>query len=465
MLRRSFSLKSFVEFSRNLPQTKGKCGTNSATPCPWLQTAAAVLVGCTLQIAAITWLQRSALQTLVPIDQAVEKMAQLGTDGVIGNKSIAQNLADSHSALLSMQRANAQSLLDSKLVGVRLNHLDNVINSLPVGIIVFDTDAKVAFANRALSPMIGQQSKQLIDKSIDEWCDIPELQAYLEKRVLKRQHSGNNIVVSHPQRPNRWIRVEIRDLIDSNNTACVASFDDCTDAVQAQKARSEFVTSLSHELKTPLHAMNLYAETLRGPDGEDPEIRLDAANVIGDEVERIDSLIRNLLDATRIETGTLNLERTRVRLPELIKDSLTRLQASIQEKQITLVTNIPNAMQPLYIDKAMFSVALNNLLSNAVKYNKDQGTLTVEVKESNDDVDITITDTGVGIPESDLPFVFDKFYRASNVGQDGHGVGLSLAREIIQKHYGRLTVESTEGQGTCFSLVLNKSAALTREAA
>ena len=430
-----------------------------------LHAIAAIAGGLLIQFALIIALQASNKRYLAPIDRAIENIARLGVDTTEQNKSIEQRLLDSQAALQSMQTANAQSLLDAKLVGVRVNHLDAVINTLPFGVMVFDADARVALANRALSPMIGQQSKSLSGQRLEDWCDLPELQEYLSQRILKKQHSVSSITVNHPQRPNRWIRVEIRDLIDTNKEAYVACFYDSTDEVQAQKARSDFVISLSHELKTPLHAMNLYAETLRGPDGEDADIRLDAANVIGDEIERIDSLIRNLLDATRIETGTLNLERTRVRLPELMSDCLSRIQANMQERQITLISNIPNAMQPLFLDKAMFSVALNNLLSNAVKYNSDQGTITVDMKETDESVDITISDTGVGIPENDLPYVFDKFYRASNVGKDGHGVGLSLAREIIQKHHGRLTVDSTLGQGTTFSLSFNKSAALTREAA
>lgn len=432
---------------------------------PWLQMAAAVLTGVGLQMVGIITVKHYALRQLAPIDQALTEMADLAGEGTEKSKGLAQRLLDRRSALVAMQRANAQSLLDAKLVGVRLHHLENVLNTLPVGVIVFDNEAKVSFANRALAPMIGQPSSDLIDKRVEQWCDIPALQEYLLERVVERQHSGNDIIVNHPKRPDRWIRVELRDLIDTDARAHVACVYDCTDAVQAQKARGEFVTSLSHELKTPLHTMNLYAESLRGPDGEDAEIRLEAANVIGDEVERIDSLIRNLLDATRIETGSLNLERTRVRLPELVRDSLNRLQPNMHERGITLVSNIPDAMQPLYMDKALFSVALNNLLSNAIKYNRDQGSITVEIKESEDDVAITIADSGVGIPEQDLPYVFDKFYRASNVGQDGHGVGLSLAREIVQKHHGRLTVDSAEGNGTTFTLALSKSAALTREAA
>jgi len=207
----------------------------------------AIACGLLIQLAVMIASQKATARYLAPIDHAIEDMARLGADTAEQNKSIEQRLLDSQSALQAMQTANAQSLLDSKLVGVRLNHLDSVINTLPFGVMVFDADGRVAFANRALSPMIGQQSKTLAGKLVEE--------------------------VNHPQRPNRWIRVEIRDLIDTSNEAYVASFYDSTDEVQAQNARSEFVTSLSHELKTPLHAMNLYAETLRGPDGEDAEIR------------------------------------------------------------------------------------------------------------------------------------------------------------------------------------------------
>ncbi len=434
------------------------------------RAGAAIIAATSLQLVALyAYCQRKINRDFAPIDHAIENIAQLGVTGgstpLQDSGSIESRLQKSHESLQHLQRASAQALLEAKLTHVHLNHLDAVLNSLPFGVMVFDSNAKIAFANRALSPMLGIANQQLPGKTLEDWCDIPALNEYLSQRLIKKQHTSSAVTVSHPQRPNRWIEVEIRDLVDPDSGFCIACFYDTTDAVQAQKARGEFVTSLSHELKTPLHTMSLFAETLRGPDGEDKEMRLDAANVIGDEIERIDSLIRSLLDATRIETGTLNIERTRVRLPELLSDCLTRVEANLKERQIVLVSNIPAAMQALFLDKSLFSVALNNLLSNAVKYNRDQGTVTVDMKETDHEVQITIADTGVGIPEKELPFVFDKFYRASNVGKDGHGVGLSLAREIVQKHHGRLTVDSIEGQGTTFSIILNKTPALTREAA
>lgn len=441
---------------------------DALNPVEEFRATAALVSALVVQFICLITLNRYTTQNkLIVIDNALENIARLGAvkENSSHSTGIDQKITHSFQALQAMQSASAQALLDTKLINVKLKHFDTVLNSLPFGVMVFDADAKIVFANLALSPMLCQESKNVLGKSLDDWCDVPELREYLHFRLLKKQHGVNAITISHPQRPSRWMHVEVRDMVDSQGKGHVASFHDATDAVQAQKARGEFVTSLSHELKTPLHTMNLYAEALRGPDGEDNEMRLEAANVIGDEIERIDSLIRNLLDATRIETGTLNLDRTRVRLPELLNDCLERIQANMEERQITLVSNIPNTMQAVFLDKTMFSVALNNLLSNAVKYNKDQGTLQVEMKETDEEVSITIADTGVGIPEKDLPFVFDKFYRASNVDKEGHGVGLSLAREIVQKHHGRLTVSSIEGQGTRFSLTLNKSAALTREAA
>lgn len=430
----------------------------------YIRAGVAIFGAVAVQLGVSFILQKRNSSLIAPVDQAVAKLSQLGTENFNQGLGIEQSILDSYKTLQTMKSSSAQALLDAKLTNVRLHHLDTVLNTLPFGVIVFDADAKISLANRALAPMLGQPSSELLGKSLNEWCDIPDLQQHLSQGLRKEQHT-KSITVCHPLRPNRWIEVELRDPIESDSDIYVACFYDSTDAVQAQKARSDFVTHLSHELKTPLHTMNLFTEILRGPDGESSEARLDAANVIGDEIERIDSLIRNLLDTTLIEAGTLNLERTRVRLPELLNDCLKRIQPNMLERQITLVSNIPNSMQAVFIDKTMFSVALNNILSNAVKYNRDQGTLTVDMKESDADINITISDSGLGIPEKDLPFIFDKFYRASNAGKDGHGIGLSLAREIVQKHHGHLTVKSTEGEGTTLSLTLNKSSALTNEAA
>ncbi len=244
-------------------------------------------------------------------------------------------------------------------------------------------------------------------------------------------------------------------------------FRDETQEALARKARTEFVSHLSHELKSPLNVLALYSESLLSDVGKSREHQIEAANVIAAEVDRLGSLITSLLSMTQIESGSFTPDRNLVKLQDLVSAAFEEAQAMAADKHCTFELNAPKEMNPVFVDKDLIRVAITNLMSNAVKYNKENGTVTVTLEDTEDAVQVRVADTGIGIGEEEAAQIFDKFYRSTDervqsVG--GHGLGLALAKQIIELHHGTLLLNRDRDEGVEFIINLWKEATAVRQA-
>jgi signal transduction histidine kinase len=195
--------------------------------------------------------------------------------------------------------------------------------------------------------------------------------------------------------------------------------------------------------------------------------RIEAVNAITDEVQRLVALIDNLLNITRIEMGSLKIERQRVNLKELLQDAFNHVSRSGREQSLQFVIDVPESLPAAALDKGLLRVALNNLLTNAIKYSNPGGTVTLGAEETPDRLRVYVRDTGIGIRSEDQERIFDRFFRADDEQtrrRTGHGLGLSLARDIVHLHNGALLVESAVGQGSRFSIELWKDTVALRQA-
>ena len=229
----------------------------------------------------------------------------------------------------------------------------------------------------------------------------------------------------------------------------------------------DFVAHVAHELKSPLNTLGLYAEALQGERGEDAEFRVEATNVFRDEVERLATLVNNLLSITQIEMGSLNIDKQRVKLKDLLEDAFEQVSRSSRAAGLRLSVNLPPEISAVAVDKQLLRIAINNLLVNAVKYTEPGGEVELSAVETAEAIQISVRDTGIGIAEQDRERIFDKFYRAEDERVrklDGHGLGLSLARDIVSLHRGRLIVNSAPGKGSEFVIELWKDQGLLRQA-
>jgi signal transduction histidine kinase len=233
-------------------------------------------------------------------------------------------------------------------------------------------------------------------------------------------------------------------------------FREISDEYRARQAGAEFVAQVSHELKTPLSNIAGYSELLLDYATLGERERVNAVNVIHDETERAAALINNLLNIAKLETGTLPIHRERVRVPDLLRDAADSMGKSAAIKGISLELHIAPDLGSARLDKGLFRIALDNLLSNAIKYSDAGGRVTLSAENLDDlQTKISVRDEGIGISPEDRARVFDKYYRCSErgvVSRGGHGLGLFLAKQIVELHHGTISVSSEPGKGSEFTI-------------
>jgi signal transduction histidine kinase len=241
-------------------------------------------------------------------------------------------------------------------------------------------------------------------------------------------------------------------------------FKDISSDILADQARGDFINHVSHELKSPLNVIHMYAESLLEPNLPNEQL-INSINVINDEVERLTNLIGNLLNISKIEAGSISIDMQRVKLNEFLEDTFNSVARSGNNDAIQFELNLAPNLANIQLDKELFRVALNNVLTNAVKYNNSGGKVSFSAEETEEKIILTINDSGIGISEKDQANVFEKFYRSDDdnvIQRSGHGLGLALAKEIIDLHHGTIRLESTLGEGSIFIIELKKTSSFLK---
>ena len=230
-------------------------------------------------------------------------------------------------------------------------------------------------------------------------------------------------------------------------------------AVAIENARlfqqSDLISEMVHELRTPLTSIVAYSELLLRSDVQLTQQRAFVETIL-QESTRLTTMINDFLDLARLQSGRARLTRQPVQLSELVRDCASVMMPQAQQKNIRLDVHAPSGITSVQGDPGRLKQVVVNLLSNAIKYTAPEGSVQAEAVEIDDSVRVSVKDTGRGIPEQDLPHIFDKFYRVpdSEGWASGTGLGLSITKEIVEAHGGRIDVQSQVGVGTTFTLVL-----------
>ncbi len=354
-------------------------------------------------------------------------------------------------------------------------YLDAILESSADGILLLDPQHKILRFNRACTRLTGWAPEAAVGASQDEvvrwvrrepgpsleeaeadgWPLTPQATLYLEGDL--RRYDGGRVSVGITYAP--VLSPEGRLL------SIIANLRDITRFREAEELKSTFISIVSHELRTPVALIKGYAGTLRRDDARwDPAVVRDSLTVIEEEADRLAELIDDLLDASRLQAGALALEFSETSLAPLIERVVERYrpQAAGHELRVEL-SDLPL----VFADEGRLTQVITNLLSNAVKYSPEGSQVTVRAEARRTEVVVCVADAGPGIDPADAPRVFDRFYRADAAarGTKGAGLGLYLARAIIEAHRGRIWVDSHPGQGgrVCFSLPLPDETAASQE--
>ena len=229
---------------------------------------------------------------------------------------------------------------------------------------------------------------------------------------------------------------------------------------ELDKLKSDFVSTVSHELRTPLsiikEGISLVLDGITGKVNQKQEKIL---LVSKDNIDRLTRIINDLLDISRIESGKVELTKSIVNISDLTKQVYSEFKIEADKKSQVLQIFLPKSSVDIYVDPDKITQILNNLISNAIKYTPSKGKIKVELEDKKDKVEISISDTGIGIANEDLPKIFDKFQqfdRKAGPGTKGTGLGLAIAKELIQMHKGKIWVDSKVHKGTKVTFALPK---------
>ena len=331
--------------------------------------------------------------------------------------------------------AGAQALQQLRIVADRLQA---ALDALPVGVIVADGAGRVLVRNRASDEAGGDTHNEVLVQAA--------VQHHL-RGALRGGQRSQTVELYGP--PRRVVVVHAQPL---GTDGAVATIEDVTERSRLDSVRTDFVANISHELKTPIGALAVLAETLI--DEDDPVLISRLAGKTVNEAHRVAKIIDDLLELSRIElSGDLNISRCDA--GALVKEASSRSSYAAQQRQVSLQVNeIPSGLV-LNADHAQIASALGNLVDNAVKYSEPGGSVTLTAFPESNGVTFTVTDSGIGIPSHDLDRIFERFYRvdrARSRGTGGTGLGLSIGRHVAGNHGGAVTVDSREGEGSTFRL-------------
>ncbi|KUP25999.1 ATP-binding protein [Paenibacillus sp. DMB5] len=352
--------------------------------------------------------------------------------------------------------------LQAQLKTIRDNEdlLQSVLDNMTGGIVMVNAEGEFALINRAAERMLDVKNSELAGHSYKELKHHYELSRLIEEGVLSSEPIHEERSIYTPA--ERIVRLDgVPMTQDSSHRGMLFLLQEVTEIRRLEKMRSEFVANVSHELKTPVAAVKGFAETLLGGGVSDEKTARSFLQIIYDENERLNRLIGDILELSKIESKRVQLDCSPVYLSEFFDSVLETLSKVAEKKKISLNAVVPDELF-MEGDEDKLRQIFMNLLSNAINYTHDGGNVKITVvnghkPDGTETVIFTVSDTGMGIPRKDLPRIFERFYRvdkARSRSSGGTGLGLSIVKHLVELHRGTITVESDLGIGSSFILEL-----------
>ena len=338
--------------------------------------------------------------------------------------------------------------LNQKLneVNRQKRQIETILLHMTDGIIAFNMGGQIIHINPAAKSMLGLNDR---DNTFEKIFKKLNIDINIEKIIYLENWTSSE------QRKNvgdKYVNLLFAPFQDENDrpAGVITVIQDITEHVKLDNMRKEFVADVSHELKTPITSIMGYADTLL--EGEyDDETRNKFLNVISTEARRMARLVTDLLTLSRYDNKKVETDVTSFDLGELVKKCQEKLKFEIEKKGHNVECFVTASVPPVVADKYGIEIVVLNILSNAIKYTPDNGTIKVYVGFVYNDAYIKVIDNGIGIPESDLTRIFERFYRVDKARSrelGGTGLGLSIAKEILDKNKGSIDIKSKVGKGT-----------------
>ena len=467
--------RSLTTGERTLYLAIGMSRTNPATPAVFLRLglpmttfdrevaklhrnlALAFGIAFLIAVALSLWLAHSITKPLSDIAIAARQLAQ-GDHAVrirTGSRDEVGLLADTLNHMTDQLSAKIDELSEDRA------QLLAMLTSMVEGVMVLDRRGRVLQVNPALERMFGVTRMEARGRPCSDVFRHPQLDTLLSTVLAKRIDKEDEILL-HPS--GRCLHFEASvTACDRENDACaVLVFHDITELRRLENIRKDFVANVSHELRTPLTSIKGYIEALLDGAKDDPGTSTKFLDIILKQSDRLNLILEDLLQLSKIESGQVLFKREPLHIQSVIERTLAMMKPLADKKGHRLVSFVEDDLPAGLGDEDRLIQILSNLLDNAVKYTPEKGTITVAAHAVLDDagqpamataVELSVTDTGMGIPEIDRPRVFERFYRVDKARSrelGGTGLGLAIVRHIAEGLGGRVWVEANAPTGSRF---------------
>ena len=387
------------------------------------------------------------------------------------NQKVKDLIAGDYSQVLDMQGSseitNITNNLNDLSEVIRLTQenleqeskrLHSILSYMTDGVLATNRRGKITMINDMAKKQLGVQKEEVLNKSILELLKIED---EYELRDLITQVP--ELMIDSQDDNGEYLSLRVRFALVRRESGfisgLVAVLHDTTEQEKEERERRLFVSNVSHELRTPLTSVKSYLEALDEGALSEP-VAPDFIKVSLDETNRMMRMVTDLLHLSRIDNATSHLDVELINFTAFITFILNRfdkMRGPDEEKKYELVRDYPITSVWIEIDTDKMTQVIDNILNNAIKYSPDGGKITVTMKTTDDQMILSISDQGLGIPKQDLPRIFDRFYRvdrARSRAQGGTGLGLAIAKEIIKQHKGFIWAKSEYGKGSTFTIVL-----------
>ncbi|HKO30290.1 MAG TPA: ATP-binding protein [Nitrospiraceae bacterium] len=410
-----------------------------------------------IALALSVWLARSITKPLSNIAIAAQQLAK-GDHAVrirTGSRDEVGLLADTLNHMTDQLKSKIDELSEDRA------QLLAMLTSMVEGVMVLDCRGRVLQVNPALERMFDVTRIEARGHPCSDVFRHPQLDTLVSTVLTKRMNEEDEILL-HPN--GRCLHIEASvTACDRENEACaVLVFHDVTELRRLENIRKDFVANVSHELRTPLTSIKGYIEALLDGAKDDPDISTKFLDIILKQSDRLNLILEDLLQLSKIESGQVLFKQEPLQIRRVIERTLAMIKPLADKNGHRLISFVEDDLPAVLGDEDRLTQVMSNLLDNAVKYTPGKGTITVAAHPVSDNADqpmlvtaveLSVTDTGIGIPEQDRPRVFERFYRVDKARSrelGGTGLGLAIVRHIVEGQGGRVWVEANSPTGSRF---------------
>jgi two-component system phosphate regulon sensor histidine kinase PhoR len=427
-----------------LPLTQVQSSVNTVIVIIIIAIAIAVI----LVVLAAWFITRVTTRPIRELTRASREIAsgEFGRTISVSTKDESGQLAHAFSEMSSKLKEMLAAISDDKA------RLAGILDNMADGVLLTDTEGDIVLTNNAARTLLNIGVKDTEGKPLIEVVREFEFNEILNTclKTGKEQIAQFEAGIS-----KRFLRVIAIPYANNRPGGALLLIQDLTEVRSLQTMRRELVGNISHEFRTPLAGIKTMVETLQDIAAEDKEATKDFLSRIEVEVDRMTQLVAELTELSRIETGKAELELEPVEVNSLVEEAVAQLKPQAERQNLSVETSLARDFPAIPADRERLRQVMVNLIHNAIKFNHPGGNIKITTKSSEKMVTVEVSDTGIGIAKNDLPHIFERFYKAdkSRSGQ-GSGIGLAIAKHVIESHGGEIKARSEEGKGTTFSISL-----------